>query len=200
MIRRQHRVRHLLPAVALLSGTIAASACGFEDPKGADAARGALNWIYPEALHVTSAVWRAQLDGAIARDDRPAAARALTGYRKAAADLGALRDRLSATMDGEAPPTFSILLIGPMLWTRFAPAQHGLGVVTHVEGAQTSDIVIVTDEPVVTALVSGRITPLAARQQGLLRLYGTRDGRDRVSAWLDRLPAPMTATAGKDGS
>lgn len=198
MTRRQHRVRHLLPAVALLSGTIAASACGFEDPKGADAARGALNWIYPEALHVTSAVWRAQLDGTITRDDRPTAARALIGYRKAAADLGALRDRLAATREGEAPPTVSILLIGPMLWTRFAPAQDGLGMVIHVERALESDIVIVTDEPVVAALVAGRITPLAARQQGLLRLYGPLEGRSRIAAWLDRLPAPMTAKAARD--
>ena len=154
----------------------------------------------PDALHVTSAVWRAQLDGAITRDDRPAAARALIGYRKAATDLGALRDRLAATMDGEAAPAFSILLIGPMLWTRFAPAQDGLGMVTHVERADISDIVVVTDEPVVAALVAGRITPLAARQQGLLRLYGSLEGRSRFSAWLDRLPAPMTAKAVRDES
>ena len=67
--------------------------------------------------------------------------------------------------------------------------------VTHVDGAQTSDIVIVTDEPVVAALVAGRITPLAARQQGLLRLYGPVDGQTRIADWLDRLPVPMTAKA-----
>ncbi|QEL21959.1 hypothetical protein FQV39_04725 [Bosea sp. F3-2] len=183
---------------AFAAGTMAASACGFEDPKGADAARGALNWIYPEALHVTSAVWRAQLEGTILRDERPEAAKALLGYRKAAADLAKLRDRLVLAMDGEAVPSLSILLIGPMLWTRFAPAQDGMSMVTHVHGAQTSDIVIVTDEPVVAALVSGRITPLAARQHGLLRLYGPPEGRSRISAWLDRLSAPMTAKASRD--
>jgi hypothetical protein len=85
-----------------------------------------------------------------------------------------------------------------MLWTRFAPAQDGMSMVTHVVGPQTSDIVIVTDEPVVAALVAGLITPLAARQQGLLRLYGPQEGRDRISAWLERLPAPMTAKAAPD--
>lgn len=189
------RARHLFATLALVAGTTLASACGFEDPKGADAARGALNWIYPESLHVTSAVWRAQLEGAIPRDERPEAARALLGYRRAAADLAKLRDRLAMTMDGEAVPSLSILLIGPMLWTRFAPAQDGLSMVTHVDGAQISDIVIVTDEPVVAALASGRITPLAARQKGLLRLYGPVDGRTRMADWLDRLPAPMAARA-----
>lgn len=190
--------RHLFPTIALVAGTTLASACGFEDPKGAETARGALNWIYPEALHVTSAVWRAQLEGTILRDERPEAARALLGYRKAAADLAKLRDRLVLAMDGEAAPGLSILLIGPMLWTRFTPAQGGVSMVTHVDGPQTGDIVVVTDEPVVAALVAGRITPLAARQQGLLRLYGPPEGRDRISAWLDRQLAPMTARAARD--
>ncbi|AMJ63025.1 hypothetical protein [Bosea sp. PAMC 26642] len=185
--------RHLLPTIALVAGTTLASACGFEDPKGADAARGALNWVYPEALHVTSAVWRAQLEGTILRDQRPEAARALLGYRRAAADLSRLRDRLVLVMDVETVPSLSILLIGPMLWTRFAPAQSGVSVVSHVDGAQASDVVIVTEESVVAALMSGRITPSAARQQGLLRLYGPIEGQGRISAWLDRLPAPMTA-------
>ncbi|RDJ27250.1 hypothetical protein DWF00_09705 [Bosea caraganae] len=191
----RRRARHLLPAIALVAGTTLASACGFEDPKGADAARGALNWVYPESLHVTSAVWRAQLEGTILRDERPEAARALLGYRKAAADLARLRDRLVVAMDGESMPSFSILLIGPMLWTRFAPAQGGVSMVTHVDGPQTSDTVVVTDEPVVAALASGWITPLAARQKGLLRLYGPLEGQGRISARLDRLPAPLTAMA-----
>lgn len=190
----------LLPAFALVAGTTFASACGFEDPKGADAARGALNWIYPDAMHVTSAVWRAQLEGTILRDERPEAAKALLGYRRAAADLSKLRDRLVLVMDGEAVPNLSILLIGPMLWTRFAPAEAGMSMVVHVDGPQTADIVIVTDEPVVAALASGRITPLAARQQGLLRFYGAPEGRGRISDWLDRLPAPVAAMAGRDGN
>ncbi|WP_156323328.1 hypothetical protein [Bosea sp. AAP35] len=184
-----------MTTLALVGGTTLASACGFEDPKGADTARGAINWIYPDALHVTSAVWRAQLEGVIRRDERPEAVRALLGYRRTAADLVKLRDRLVVAMDGEAGPSLSILLIGPMLWTRFAPAQDGLSMAMHVDGAQASDIVIVTDEPVVTALASGQITPLAARQKGLLRLYGTIDGRIRTASWLDRLQAPLTAMA-----
>lgn len=144
---------------------------------------------------MTSAVWRAQLEGVIRRDERPEAARFLLGYRRAAADFAKLRDRLVLARDGEAVPSLSILLIGPMLWTRFAPAQDGLSMVTHVDGAQASDIVIVTDEPVVAALASGQITPLAARQKGLLRLYGTIDGRIRMANWLDRLPAPLTTMA-----
>ena len=27
-----------------------------------------MNWVYPDSLHVRSAVWRAQLDGVLARD------------------------------------------------------------------------------------------------------------------------------------
>jgi len=187
------RARHLLAMLALLTGTTLAAACGFEDPKGGDAARGAINWVYPDALYVTSAVWRAQIEGVILRDERPEAARALLGYRRATADLAKLRDRLALAMDGEAVPNVSVLLIGPMLWTRFASAQDGLSMVAHIDGAQASDVVIVTDEPVVAALASGQIAPLAARVMGLLRIYGSIDDRTSMANWLDRLPAPMTA-------
>lgn len=181
------RTRNLAATLAFAGGTVLASACGFEDPKGADAARGVINWAYPEALHVTSAVWRAQLEGVIERDDRPHAVRALLGYRQAAVDLAKLRDRLEPAMGSEAVPGLSILLIGPMLWSRFTPTRDGLGLATHVEGAQPADIVIVSDEAVIAALVAGRLTPHAARQRGLIRLYGPPDGQALAAEWLDRL-------------
>jgi hypothetical protein len=160
------RARHLLATLALFGGTTLASACGFEDPKGADAARGAVNWIYPDALHVTSAVWRAQLAGVI---ERAPAAKSLFAYQTATIRLTALGDRLS----GEAAtPGFSVLLIGPMLWSQYRAEHAGLTVIHHRERAGADDVVIVTDEHVVAALVAGRLTASAAAERGLLRFYG----------------------------
>lgn len=190
MNRSLRRAGYLIPLAAFAAGTLAASACGFEDPKGVDAARGALNWIYPDALHVTSAVWRAQKDGVVARDARPEAVRALFGYRKVTSDLAALRDRLTGTMEGGPVSAFSIVLIGPVLWSRFVPVADRVSFSAHTDGPQRDDIVIVTDEPVVAALVAGRITPLAAQERGLIRFYGPPDKLNTVAAWLQRLPAP----------
>ena len=128
--------------------------------------RGAINWIYPDALHVTSAVWRAQLEGVI---ERAPAAKSLFAYQTATSRLSALRGRLSG--DG-AIPGFSVLLIGPMLWSRFRAENTGLAVIHHLERAGADDVVIITDEYVIAALVAGRLTASTAAERGLLRFYG----------------------------
>ncbi len=181
MTRKRARRTPLLTALLLVAGTTPASACGFEDPTGAEAQRGALNWAFPDSLHVTSAVWRAQLEGSIARDDRPAAVRALSGFGKAVADLTTLRNWLDAARAQKPAPGLSILLIGPMLWSRIVPTADGLS--------------IVTDAPVVAAIVSGRISAQTAMQKGLLRLYGPVDGQVSAADWLGRLQSPMVASS-----
>lgn len=195
MTRKGARRTPFLTALLLVAGTMPAVACGFEDPKGADVQRGALNWAFPDSLHVTSAVWRAQLDGSIARDDRPAAVRALSGFGKAVADLTTLRDGLSEALAGEPAPGLSILLIGPMLWSRIVPTADGLSIATHLAGAEPTDVVIVTDAPVVAAIVSGRISAQTALHKGLLRLYGPVDDQVRAADWLGRLQSPMMASS-----
>ena len=45
------------------------SACGLEDPTSIGLRRGVLNLAFPEALHVGTAVWQAQLAGTLTRDD-----------------------------------------------------------------------------------------------------------------------------------
>lgn len=48
-----------------------------------------------------------------------------------------------------------------------------------------------TDEPVIRALIDGQLTPQAARESGLIRLYGAPDLVRGMTSWLDRLPMPM---------
>jgi hypothetical protein len=57
--------------------------------------------------------------------------------------------------------------------------------------------VIVTDEPVIGALLDGRLTPRQASEAGLVRLYGAPADTEAVQALLDRLtPAPAPSAAG----
>lgn len=179
--------RHFVSAIALIAGTTFASACGFEDPKGADAARGALNWIYPESLHVTSAVWRAQLDGVI---ERSPATKSLFAYQTVASRLNSFRDRMSEANEGTG---FSVLLIGPMLWSQFRSDGARLNILPHAEGPGTGDVVVVTDEYVIAALVSRRLTSKDATELGLIRFYGPPADVNRLTHRLaqefDRQPA-----------
>jgi hypothetical protein len=196
-VSRAGRLRGtLVLAAGLTAGSTTAFPCGFEDPTSVSSARGVLNWAYPNSLHVISAVWRAQQGGLISRDEQPVPVKSLFGYSKATVRLGALRDRLSAVMDrGQAPPAFSMVLIGPVLWTRYEPTGNALNMISHADGPSNGDVVIVTDEPVVAALIEGRVTPQLARQTGLVRLYGSLDAVQDVMSWLDRLSQQVTAKA-----
>ena len=177
---------------AVLAGSPAAQACGYHDPSSVNL--GMLNLAYPDALHVRTAVWMAQQQGAISRDEQPAASdpetatiRAMFRLRETGMRLSGFRDRIGAALDGRPVPAFSMVLIGPMLWTRFEPAGGTLAMAAHAAGPASEDVVVVTDAPVVAALLDGRLTPQQARARGLVRFYGVQESVADVASLLDRL-------------
>ncbi len=181
----------LVSAVCLTVAASVAFSCGFEDPKSASAARGILNFMYPKALYVSTAVWRAQLDGVIACDDPPQKDRSIVAgrskYDMAVAHLARLHDKLSGGLDGSPKPAFSLVLLGPMLWTRFVPEGHGIAMTPHVNYAEANDVVIVTDQPVIAALVEGRMSSYRGDRIGpdpLLRSSGQSGRADISDRWV----------------
>jgi hypothetical protein len=186
-----------LCASLALAGSPAAQACGYHDP--ASASVGLLNWAYPDSLHVRTAVWMAQRDGVLARPEPLAAAdpgsassrfEQMLRYRDTEDRLDRLRDGLERSRQGRPLPAFSLVLIGPMLWTRLERADGTLQRQPHASGPSRGDVVIVTDGPVVAALVEGRLTPNEARERGMMRLYGDSEPVGQVWAVFDRLTAP----------
>lgn len=179
-------------AAAGLATATSALACGYHDPSSV--ALGMLNLAYPESMHVRTAVWTAQLDGAIERTE-PAVISGTSPddlfqrtlrLREAMSRLDMLRGQFEAAFDGAPTPAFSIVLIGPMLWSRFEAKDGALKLSAHTTGPNSGDVVIVTDEPVVAALVEGRISPPEARRRGLVRVYGSTDSMARLEAIFDR--------------
>jgi hypothetical protein len=192
MILGRGQVRALISLVSLITISTAGLCCGFENPNSVAVARGSLNWAFPDSLHVTSAVWQAKAAGVLEHDKTPAAAMALVGYRKAAERLNSFRNGLAAARNAQDVPAVSMVLLGPVLWTRFAPTATSVDIAMHVSGPKLGDTVIVTDVPVIAALVTGRLTPRAARDLGLIRLYGASEAVERLSSWLDRWPQEMS--------
>jgi hypothetical protein len=185
-------------ATSVLAGLTSATACGYHDPSSVNL--GMLNLAYPDALYVRTAVWTAGQDGVLPRSEQPAAdspdtekLRAMLRLRATVVRLGALRERIGAVPGSRTAPAFSIVLIGPMLWTRFEHSGATLQMDAHASGPASNDVVIVTDEPVVTALLDGRITPRDARALGLVRFYGGEADVERVATLLDGV-APATTT------
>jgi hypothetical protein len=181
----------------LLAGALAAhdgaQACGYDGVHGA----GLLNFGYPGALQVGTAVWQAQQQGLIERTE-PLGAMAspavrMLGYRQMVGNLQRLSERIAAT--DKPPPDFVVVLLRPMLWTRFAAA----GMQLHAEGAATGEVVVITDEPVLTALLAGKLDLRDAIDLGLLRLYGPGDKAAELSRLLGMaMPARRETTSGRD--
>src|SRR5688572_20767120 len=105
----------------LMFGTIvawlppAAVACGYHD--NVSLARGVLNWVYPDALHVHGAIAKAVGERRLSMPI--SAERGPWGYHALVRSLDQHAKQLGRPA-GEMPPsTFSLLLIEPMLWTHF---------------------------------------------------------------------------------
>jgi hypothetical protein len=144
------------------------------------------NWAYPDSLHVRSAVWTAQLEGRLARDDRPVAAKALLGYGQVVKELSRLRDVLDKVRHPD-DPSVAVVLLGPVLWTRLESRASSLELTPHVAGPAPGDVVVVTEEVVIRGLIESQISPQEALDLGLIRLYGAPEAVHRLTAWFSRV-------------
>jgi hypothetical protein len=161
-----------------------------------------LNWSYPDSLHVGTAVWGAQATGRLPRDellDRTeltTEARQQFGYLRAARLLGQLRMALDGA-DRDAPrPALAVVLLGPVLWSRFEVQGAELSLLVHVDGPQAGDVVAVTEAPVIEALVAGRLDAHEALELGVIRLYGGSAESRGAREWLAAISTSQPGVAG----
>ena len=194
---------HLVLAATAGCAAAPAAACGYHD--AASINLGMLNLSYPDSLHVRTAVWMAQRDGTLARpaaaeapaDEATTRLRAMLRYREALGSLDALRAGFDGVRTGRPAPSFSVVLIGPMLWTRFDTATAPIAMSAHADGPGRDHVVLVTDAPVLAALAEGRLSPAAARRNGLVRIYGPAAATRDVAALLDRSDPAVPDTASR---
>jgi hypothetical protein len=165
-------------------------------------ALGLLNWVYPKALYVRTAIWQAENTGILPpRSANTAKDLFGGGFRRAAASMYGLGKRLSNSgpaTDEEA--SFTVVLIPAVMWTRFTPMAEGYSVKVHVNGPEKGDVVVVTDEKVVSALVNGSLDAGAAESHGLIRLYGPAQLQDTVRTTLRRVLVARGAPRQPDSS
>jgi hypothetical protein len=181
-------------AVAIGAAFVAASGaawpCGLEDPSSLSARRGFLNFAFPKSLYVYTAMWQAQLAGTLPRDDLAQRddltpeARATMQFLRANLLMRALAMRLGAAGDVPDRPAVSIVMVGPVLWSRLEPQGETVLAKVHVDGPETGDVVIVTDAPALRALVNGEMALAKALDLDLVRFYGDPAKVDGAQAWL----------------
>jgi len=148
---------------------LSASACGFHDPNSILLQRGVLNLTYPKALYVQGGISAAVRAGLL-RPEEPVRRGDLTAFHRTAAVV----NRWARRMDGAAPAetSFSMVLLGPMLWTTLQAKPAGYRVSTHAKGPMPDTPVIITDIPVLKALLSGEVSAQTAARRNLIRFYG----------------------------
>jgi hypothetical protein len=162
----------------------AALACGFHEATGFD--RGMLNFLYPGSMSVGTRTWMARNEGLLPREpaqDSPAAQRVF-GYLRAQAALRHLKARLDTGGDSSARPSLSVVLLGPMLWSRFEPREGAPTLTIHTDGPGDAQVVAVTEAPVVAALATGALTLRDAEALGLIAFYGAEAAQRSAREWL----------------
>jgi hypothetical protein len=149
---------------------------------------------YPDALHVGTTVWQAQLagtlprDALLQRDDLAPEARAALRLVKANALLRHLAGSFADVPGTATQPAFAVVLLGPVLWTRFVAGDGGVQASFHVQGPERDDVVVVTDAAVVEAIVGGELRFADALDKRLARLYGAPEAVAAARRWLGAEP------------
>lgn len=160
-------------------------ACGYDNPQSI--ALGSLNWIYPDALYVHTAVSQAEIAGLLPPGDQLARS-GLFAFHRATATMKSFGASLADPRLTESDRVVSVVLIPQVLWTRFEIGPGGVAVKSHVEGPEEGDLVVVTEEKVIRALLDGKLDGATAEEKGLLRFYGDAADIADMRAVLTKAP------------
>lgn len=133
---------------------------------------------HPLSIDVALAV-RQAIDSEVLA--KPTALPAFLALNRASRTLDQFREAL-----GTAPQSMALLLVEAGLWTRYHLDNDRLRFDPHVSGPHSGDAVIVTAEPVVVALLEGRISFEQAIVNGLLVIADQEHRAQPTNAALNR--------------
>lgn len=170
----------LLASLWFASSTVAA--CGYDGrPQDIKAA-------HPQSMTVALAIHQAYQDGVL---KKPVALPGGFGLRRAQLHLTRLAEALPVMDD---KPTFTLLLVEPGLWSRY-----GEQLQVHINAPEAGEVAVITGEGPLLALAKGELGFDQALEQGLIRVEGEDQARQRVIQRL-RVATPLMASSGKSGA
>jgi hypothetical protein len=162
----------------LVSGAAAppVTACGFDGILG-----DGFSAEHPKSIAVAFAISDAVAAGIV---DKTALAPIVTGsqgYWRAVGRINAFQRLLSAaSMSSAQSQSISLLFIDSKLWARYSPGPKGYELQVHTSGASPDDIVIVTSEAILAAVLDGAMTAQKALDLGLIAIDGKPDEAGEV--------------------
>ena len=151
--------------LVLLIATKSAFACSLElSVKGSF-----FEVSYPGSIQVAVAVASARRDGIIPPANTESVSNIIR-LQRMLADLKHLRSRL---VDGHgATESFSLLLVGPGLWSNFYVSGSMILGQYHVSGPLANEAIVLTSDAILKALLSGDLSIYQATELGLITFSG----------------------------
>ena len=142
-------------------------ACGLEPTY-----KGGFTVSYPGALAVAVAVADSRRSGLLPPAEPDTVSNEAL-LQQMLADLRHLESRLNAgpVRDGMAP--FSVVLVGPGLWSHYHPSAGGIQAEYHTDGPLTGHVVVLTHHAVLRALLNGNLSTARAVELGLIAYSGS---------------------------
>jgi len=171
------RLVQLLVAVGALGAAASATvgACGYH------LAIGGVSVVHPSSIPVAVAIHAATSDGRLTPLADVPAPLALVRAN------GAMRNFATALQSGAADlPPVALVLVEAHLWARAVAVDGRASWQAHAEGPANGDVIVVTGEPALAALLDGRLRWDVAIASGLVVVAGPDQARARVASILAR--------------
>ena len=155
--------------VGISNALMPVHACGLEP-----GINGGITISHPGAIDVAVAVASARNSGLLPPAKNEALANEVR-LQNMLADLRRLHTRLNAasdvTPDAKAS-TFSLVLVGPGLWSHFHMTAGGVLANYHTDGPLDGKVVVLTHASVLRAMLAGRLSIEQATRLGLIAYSG----------------------------
>ena len=135
-------------------------ACGFDGLMGAS-----LSAQHPKSLGVAFAVRDAVAGGVVDAAAIAPIEPGPKGYWRAAGHVQTFLRRIVSVKDRGTLPSLSLLFIESQFWSSLKATTHGFDLELHTAGPEAQDVVIVTNETVLSALIDGSLSPHAAQME-----------------------------------
>lgn len=184
-MRRARIATAALTLSALVATGGAAWACAFDgvfpDPWA---------FAHPAALPVAVAINRAITAGQV--EPVAATTNPTRALMRANRQVDQLAERLNGA-DAGAPARLSVLFVEADLWSRLdRNPDTGYRVAHHTAGAEPGEIVLVTGEPALTAILAGRLDIDRALADGVIMIAGDPAAVAATQNWLRHGLSPAT--------
>ena len=170
---------HSSPATSIVAVAIATIVLSYSPPSHScglePTVNGGFTISYPGSIDVAVAVSRARNDGFLPAAS-PVAIPNEVRLQQMLADLRRLQSRLNKArkaIPGDNATPFSLVLVGPGLWSHFYLTSGGVLANYHTDGPLAGKVVVLTHHSALRALLEGSLSAEAAVDLGLIAFSGS---------------------------